>query len=959
MSVAPNNTNNNNNNNTTTKQKESSDGNAIEKAGSRVRKASLNAVHSVAACIPGTAQTQEALIGKSGMLHEAAEHGNIALVTRYVTNQTNQSSRTIMLSSDYENRNALHKACFNGHVGCVKVLLQHSKILRDNIDIKDRFGCTALYLACIKNTVVLDNGSQATSKEVVEIKLEIVRALLEHNAQPNQAKTTQQATALHWCAIHGFDSVVMELIKTFQKNHDAVELMPLLKQLNSRNDLPMDIVGTELYHLRYRYEEQLINVRGEIQEVTQEVDEPEAKTDETTKSVERKHRGLIDSPTKNVSYEEVIMRQSSSKLEEVLNRYEACLVAFIAAVSLDPNKDYNVRWLQSMLIWSCYLGLTKNVEDILAVGRRKSVRLSLTWGGISTQDGRTALHFAALMGHDDIIKQLNKFYKDPSQKKKFVSIEDMQKKKGCCGGKRDAKHMGFVNYPDHFNNTPIHLCAMQAHFPNSFGATESTASILLEMGADATELNAEGRAPASYARGDVRNLFEKKTKEQQGFEGSCYDSPRVKNEKILSFDWVIRFKNFKANGFETIRSIDSDHHQLEMKTYLEGKRCLVRLIEDPKKENMLLLFTATEAVCRHHANEMEIELPVINNRVDRTYESHLHFLFEPLRSRERINILKAIIDMEYDLDVFVRSGIMTDYFPMHETTELESVKLRWTRGWFPEPFRTPDDLMNENKSSVMSGLSTIAGYFGEEKAMYFAFVSFYSLYVAYFLVPFGLLISVYQFYFFFKTGSFQGDLDGVYIPIFAVVVSVWATAMVEKWKRKQNELAFRWDCSDVVVEEGFRAQFWGVEKLNPATLTVIKDFPSSTRLKYRCFGYLIVCLMVGIVIAIFLGVRRFKRHFVTIQPPPYDTVWRSLAGVGQGVTIAIMNEIYKIVAEKLTTIENYPTQTLHDNALIYKIFLFQFINGNMALMSAAFLDSDPVALWTLLITLMFGNQIVS
>lgn len=46
---------------------------------------------------------------------------------------------------------------------------------------------------------------------------------------------------------------------------------------------------------------------------------------------------------------------------------------------------------------------------------------------------------------------------------------------------------------------------MQAHFPNSFGATESTASILLEMGADATELNAEGRAPASYARGDVRN----------------------------------------------------------------------------------------------------------------------------------------------------------------------------------------------------------------------------------------------------------------------------------------------------------------------------------------------------------------------------------------------------------------------------------------------------------------------
>ena len=160
------------------------------------------------------------------------------------------------------------------------------------------------------------------------------------------------------------------------------------------------------------------------------------------------------------------------------------------------------------------------------------------------------------------------------------------------------------------------------------------------------------------------------------------------------------------------------------------------------------------------------------------------------------------------------------------------------------------------------------------------------------------------------TIRFIGDLDGVYIPIFAVVVSVWATAMVEKWKRKQNELAFRWDCSDVVVEEGFRAQFWGVEKLNPATLTVIKDFPSSTRLKYRCFGYLIVCLMVGIVIAIFLGVRRFKRHFVTIQPPPYDTVWRSLAGVGQGVTIAIMNEIYKIASKVILALSREITSCL-------------------------------------------------
>ena len=894
--------------------------------------------------------SREAMIGKSGMLHEAAEHGNTALVNRYCRDGKVHDSKTIMLSSDYENRNALHKACFNGHVECVKILLEHSHVIRNHVDDKDRFGCTALYLACVKNTVVLDSGSQALPNEVVNITLEIVNKLLENGAKPNLAGTKQHGTALHWCAIHGFDGVVIALLS---KGGEA-----LVTKLDLSRDLPIDIVGNELFKLRYRYEEQMINI-------------------DTNQNMKR--RTLTEDKTKFIDYTVLKTRQekvSSSQLESVLARFERCCVALIAAVPLvkETNKKksdattkvfdrivHNVRWLQSMLLWCCYLGLTKEVEAILEIGKTASVHLSLTWGGVSTQSGRTALHFAALMGHDAIIDKLNAFYKDPTQIAKFVKIEDMQKKTCCCGA-RDAKNMGFVNYPDHFANTPLHLCAMQAHFPNEFGAHPSTTEKLLGMGADATLLNAEGRAPASYARGEVRKIFEQMTEKQKNFEGTCFDSPRVKNEKILSFDWIIRFKNYKEGSKkdqDTMRSIDSKQHQLEMKKYLEGKRCLVRLIEDPKKDFFLLLFTATETACRFHAGEIGVELPVLHKRVDRKYEPKLSFIFEPLRSRERISILKAILDMEYDLEVFVRSGIIEDYFPMHETTEIESVKIRWTIGCCPEPFRTPDDLMNENRSSVMAGLSTIAGYYGEEKAMYFAFVSFYSLYISLYLVPLGILISAYQFYNIAIHGNFGSSEDGVYIPIFSVLVSIWATTIVEKWKRKQAELAFRWDTTDVVVEEGFRAEYWGAEKFDPVTLTVIKDFPNSERMKLRCLGYFVVVTMVCLVVVIFLLVRWFKTVFVLLQPVEQHVTWRAAAGVVQGITIAVLNVLYKAVAEALTKMENHPTQTKHDNALIFKIFLFQFINGNMALMSAAFLDREPVTLWTLLITLMIGNQFVT
>ena len=849
-----------------------------------------------------SSSSNETMVGKSGMLHEAAEHGNDKLVERYVVNNPdNTESEMIMLSCDNEKRNALHKAAVNGHSKCVELLLEHSTVLQAHIDKKDRFGCTALYLACVKNTIVLDNGSFATLEEVVEIKLQIVKLLLDNGAKPRDAWKKGRGTALHWCAVHGYDTVAQALLSHVDNKGDRGG-QTLLYLVDNNGDLPIDVAGNEVLRRRYRFEEQMVKL--------------EEDPDNNLQKNNRERRELAPVTRYNketrLKYQTVKQRQPSTKLEGILMRYEACAVALMTTVQVDVKKtDYRLRWLQSMLVWCSYLGLYIEVQEILLIGRNPKIYLSLTWGGISTQSGRTALHYAALMGQDDIIELLWDFYNDPSQKSKFVSQKDMQKR-GCCGDTKSGKRMGFVNYPDHFDNTPLHLCAKQTHYPNKFGANNTTAKMLLEYGADATLLNSEGRAPASYARtNELRQLFEQLTQKQKGFKGSCFDSPRVKNETVLSFDWVIRFTLFKNKA----RSKDSKHHQEEMKNYLKSKRCWVKLMDDPKKEYTLLMFTATEAVCRHHAGKLKLELPVTHQRVDRAYDPSLEFIFEPIRSRERINILKAVLDQEYELDVFVHSGVVFDYFPLHENTEIESVKSRWTRGCCPEPFRTVDDLINENRSSVMSGLSTIAGYFGEEKAMYFAFVSFYSLYMCFFLMPAGLLVSAAQFYNMAVAGEISASsVHNIYVPVFAVFISIWATVTVEFWKRKQSELAFRWDTAEVVVEEKFRPDYWGAEKFDPVTLTVMKDFPEKARKKRRWAGYLVVLAMVLVVVAIFIFVRWIKRDYIMQnEAPPNDTYWKALAGVLQGIVIAVMNAVYKEVAEWLTASENHPTQTKHDN----------------------------------------------
>jgi hypothetical protein len=49
---------------------------------------------------------------------------------------------------------------------------------------------------------------------------------------------------------------------------------------------------------------------------------------------------------------------------------------------------------------------------------------------------------------------------------------------------------------------------------------------------------------------------------------------------------------------------------------------------------------------------------------------------------------------------------------------------------------------------------------------------------------FGLLLVVTQFR--------EASLDAPLVPIYAVALGVWATVMIEFWKRRCAELAYRW-----------------------------------------------------------------------------------------------------------------------------------------------------------------------
>jgi len=61
-----------------------------------------------------------------------------------------------------------------------------------------------------------------------------------------------------------------------------------------------------------------------------------------------------------------------------------------------------------------------------------------------------------------------------------------------------------------------------------------------------------------------------------------------------------------------------------------------------------------------------------------------------------------------------------------------------------------------------------------------------------------------------------------------------------------------------------------------------------------------------------------------------------IGGVVNSVVIIIMNLVWRIIADKLNNWENHRTQTEYDDALTFKIFLFQFVNSYTSLYYIAF-----------------------
>lgn len=227
----------------------------------------------------------------------------------------------------------------------------------------------------------------------------------------------------------------------------------------------------------------------------------------------------------------------------------------------------------------------------------------------------------------------------------------------------------------------------------------------------------------------------------------------------------------------------------------------------------------------------------------------------------------------------------------------------------------------------------IRRYFGEQIGFYFAFLQFYS---AALLIPsfLGIIFFIWQ--------LIEGEIDISGLPAYALVIAIWATLFLEMWKRREAIYQYKWGMAKFTEKEEPRPQFHGTWVPSPIDGKMVEFFPTYQKLIRMFMGQSIVAFCGFLAIAAAAGLL-YARSVWILLAPGNRLELQVAASVLNAIQVQIGNQLYKRVAVYLNEWENYRTETEYENALIFKAFLFEWINSYATLIYIAFFKVSDVA----------------
>ena len=284
----------------------------------------------------------------------------------------------------------------------------------------------------------------------------------------------------------------------------------------------------------------------------------------------------------------------------------------------------------------------------------------------------------------------------------------------------------------------------------------------------------------------------------------------------------------------------------------------------------------------------------------------------PFRQVDRIRLVWQIMARHLNMAGLKHKGFVADCFPLHEKERLAAFRADWALNWGLHPF------WGGKKQPLLA----VRDYFGEKLALYFAWLEHYTESLI-FPAVLGLVVQWLP-------------SNGAVLISFGCLVSVWASLMTEKWKRKNAVLNCQWGMTNFENAEAERPEFVGELRYSPVTdqPEVYYAKGSATRRRIVLGFTTCVVLMAAAGLATW-GCLRAKSLFSKPEFGMHE--WGlKMAGLLNALQIGVGNMLYGTVAMRLTDWENHRTQSDWERLLVTKTFLFRFINSYFSFFYIAF-----------------------
>lgn len=846
----------------------------------------------------------------------------------------------------------------------------------------DDFGNTALQ--CVS---CFGCGS---SERHIDDGLEITKHLLIHGDQPNLPKHADKWTPLHWSAYNGnHEQVAIHLnpsqfIGESRKIGKTQFSIPLL--VNSDNLFPVDIAGRRgLVLLRERAELRHDQLRGD-------------KSEYATWRLRLSHvdtlKNFIDEFLENASHLGGYVNEMNERLPVLLLRdKQAKKKRFTCADG--------IRYGQHLLYWAGCFGLVSEVRALLELKMEVTAFEGLSNNGDGQQPGATqgmylqplyvcsceenkrqsVLHAVASHGQQEIVSLLlSKMLYDQQHPALAIiaHFQNLGAPKGktlrtkrnviAPGNGKDLNEalsnetsvengieavlhpkdklnvleligVGWRNYR---NETPLFLAVLylQQSVVTIFARLLTPESLTWEL----ANCNVEG----SY----IHHVADDESREMLGINSH---QKMVFAEYVMLFDGIKK-KQFKETVIETIREESPLTPPLVVTR--AGKRITARawysLLRKPTQTDYLVI-GATESVLVRHAGALQLKIKHRGSTVRSKYNASTPQLFEPFRSLQRQQVVMDIIQKNVHLKKHVTKGNLKAIFPLHDASGCKNIMRNWVytdeRRRVFQPFvgNSLRQFLFEKRTHQYEMLWPLLTYFGEKHAFYYAFVVFYSVWLLLIAVPGAIcqLLSYFADIYFLS-------------PLYAVIVSIWATLLVEHWKRKKSEIQMNFGNFKRNRNEE-APEFYGdfqVETIEKSIVDV--KFPKSLQLLRIYCGVPVLLTMASFVVIIFISVKvATASSDIVLEAPTWlpKPLLPYVIPFLNAVSMLILDNLYTQVALALTLWENHRTVWQYESMLAAKLFWFKFLNAFISLFWVAFVEHDAAALRKQLIIVMGVRQI--